>query len=150
MVLPKNCRGSIFPELSPSNSRRIYRQAHRDKRAAILLLFRVFNAAGTCLSVRCLALTGGIQPPCQLQGLHGIQGTSKEDLSITPSKNLHSSPQHIQTSNIQQGVTYAQMTKPKSFASPLKLGMTPVLICLLRSFFRYNNNKVVTFRSSKP
>jgi hypothetical protein len=30
--------------------------------------------------------------------------------------------QHIQTSNIQQGVTYAQITKPKSFAPPPQTG----------------------------
>jgi hypothetical protein len=62
--------------------------------------------------------------------------------------------QHIQTSNIQQGVTYAQITKPKSFAPrlhPLSLLTNPVITRLLCSFLLYNTiNKVMTFMSSKP
>jgi hypothetical protein len=43
-----------------SNDRGIQRQTHRQTCPTILLLLRVFVAAGTCLPSRCLAMKGGI------------------------------------------------------------------------------------------
>jgi hypothetical protein len=54
------CRGNVFTELLPSNDRGIHRQTHRHSRPTILLLFRVFVAAGTCLPSRCLAAIEGM------------------------------------------------------------------------------------------
>jgi hypothetical protein len=53
-----HCRGNVFTKLLPSNEKGIYRQTHRHTYSVILLLLRVFLAAETCLSSRCLAVNG--------------------------------------------------------------------------------------------
>jgi hypothetical protein len=54
------CRGNVFTELLSSSDRGIHRQTHRHTRPIIILLLRVFIAAGTFLPRRCLSMKGGI------------------------------------------------------------------------------------------
>jgi hypothetical protein len=53
------CRGNIFTQLLHSSDSGIHGQTHRHTQPTILL-FRVFVAAGTCLSSRCLTVKGGV------------------------------------------------------------------------------------------
>jgi hypothetical protein len=60
------CRGNVFTELLPSNDRGIHRLSFVKTRTAYImapptnfLLLRVFVAAGTCVTSRCLATMRG-------------------------------------------------------------------------------------------
>jgi hypothetical protein len=50
------CRTNVFTELLPSNNKGIHRKTHTLTRPTIILLLRVFAAAGTCLPSCCLAM----------------------------------------------------------------------------------------------
>jgi hypothetical protein len=53
---------------------------------------------------------------CELQGLYGLQGPTKENTPTSPFETIHSSHTN-QTLYTQPGVTYAQITKQNLYAS---------------------------------